>query len=198
MANINRVRIALTGFIGGPGVMTFYCLTPATFVTALRAFCQGMSNFFPNSVTMTVEASGDVLDSTTGVITGTWVAASQLPVVGQLTGKYAAPVGMLVIWTTDSVFDGHRLRGKSFIVPAGSTVFEANGAVTASNASLLTTASQALLAAAPADMVIWHRPRKARAADPTHPAVTYRPGGHSIVTGSRGSDKVAVLRSRRD
>lgn len=198
MANISRVRVAMTGFIGAPGVMTFYCLTPDTFVTALHAWLVGVAGSLPGVVKLNIEPGGDTIDSTSGALTGSWAGAATAEISGADTGGYSAPSGMVISWLTGTVVDGHRLRGKTYLVPFARSAYGPDGQLNAANVADMKTKADAFQAAAAANFVIWHRNRKARAADATHLAVTARAGGHSIVSGTRVTGRPAVLTSRRD
>lgn len=185
---INRVRVALTGFPGGPGVSTFYTTNVATMRTALGYFYSSFEPAFPNDVTWTVETSGDIIDPISGVLTGTWTDSGAHSGTGTGTGGYAAPVGIAVNWMTGDVLDGHRLRGRTFMVPLNAPVYQADGSIVDGTLSDLRTNATALVTNGGGAFVVWHRPR----VDPA------RAGGFSAVTSAVVNDKAAVLRSRRD
>lgn len=192
MAVINRVRAALTGFPGGPGVSTFYCLNPNTFLPLLRDMYFNNSVTMPFGVTVTIENTGDVIDSTTGVLTNTWTAAPVVFVQGQGGAGYSAPSGACVTWTTGTILDGTRLRGRTFLVPLTGDSYQSDGSLDPVTLTRLRDNAASLVNAAAANFVVYHRPI---AAGKLHGP---RAGGHSVVTGSLVRDKVAVLRSRRD
>lgn len=192
MANINRVRIGLSNWPGGPGVSTVYCLDPEAFLPLLRAWLQNSAGFFPEDVLVQVEGVGDVIDSTTGELTGTWTAAVPDAVTGAHTGVYASPTGVCVNWLTAGVLNGHRLRGRTFLVPFGSSTFDLTGSIDATVLAALRESAASFVTAAAANFVIWHRPIPS--GEPNGP----RAGGHDIVVASAVNDKVAILRSRRD
>lgn len=198
MPNINRVRVAFSGFNGGPGVSTFYCLDPAAFLPQLRNWLTNFTVLLPATVTLNIESSGDIIDSVSGNLTGTWTAAAPVPVLGTVTGAYAAPVGMVVNWLTGTVLDGHRLRGRTFMVPLSSGTFENNGSLETGILGGIRAASESLVVAVANNFVIWHRPRPAGTVNRRGEILPARAGGHAIVTSSRVLDKAAVLRSRRD
>ena len=198
MTQISRIRTALTGFPGAPGVITMYALDAGVFVADLENFWTTAGTLFMADVTLQVENAGDIIDDTTGVITGAWTSGVFPVSHGTGTGNYAAPAGVLIEWMTSTILDGRRIRGKSFIVPVGLPNFTPAGQVDASVVANLTANGVTLVTGTPGNMVIWHRPRKARAATATLPARAARPGGHALVTGVRVSPKVTVLRSRRD
>lgn len=198
MTNLIRVRTTLTGFIGGPGVATMYFLNENTAIPSVRAFWEAVSFVMPVSVTAQVQNEGDVIESTTGALTGAWSKAPVAPVFGKTPGPYSAPTGAVVNWLTQNVFDGRRLRGRTFIVPMDNGVYETNGTLQQAAINAINGAADALIFEQSLSFVVWHRPREARPLDGSRPAVTARPGAHGIVTARRVPDKVAVLRSRRD
>lgn len=198
MAIINRVRVTLTGFQGGPGMSTFYCLDPATFLPLLRVFYDTIKDDFPSVVTINFPSSGDILDSVSGQLTGTWVATAPALVQGVYTGAYSAPTGAVVNWATGSIINGHRVVGRTFLVPMGGTVFENDGTINPAARNGMAAAAAALIASASSNFVIWSRPRAAVPSPPVKAPVTARAGGHVPVTGYLVPDLAAVLRSRRD
>src|SRR5674476_946106 len=111
--------------------------------------------------------------------------------------NYAAPVGMCVDWNTGVVMDLHRLRGRTFVVPCSGAQFDVDGSPLSTAVSGLQSAGDALIAA-DGNLMVWHRPRAAKAADGSRPAVTARAGGYANVTTAHVPDKAVVLRSRRD
>lgn len=199
MTALRRVRSVFSGFPGGPGISTHYFLDTDTAVEGLRVMWEALNDVLPTDVTIQVENVGDEIESTTGELLGTWPASDVvLPVSGDGVGVYAAPVGSVIDWLTDTVLDGHRVRGRTFVVPLVGSAFEANGSINSTALGQITTAASNFQAGQISSFVIWHRPRAARAADGSRPAVTARVGGHALVTSVRVPDKAAVLRSRRD
>lgn len=198
MPSIHRVRAAFTGFPGGPGVSTFYCLDPATFLPALRAWIQNYAGVLPGNVLVQVEGIGDIIDPVSGLLTGTWTATAPAPVLGAYTGSYAAPVGIVNQWLTGSILDNHRLRGRTFMVPLSSGMFDNDGTVNAANLAAYSARGAEFVLAVASNFVVWHRPRPAGTLNSKGVALPYRAGGYAIVIGSKISDKAAVLTSRRD
>ena len=201
---LNRVRVAWTGFDGGPGVSTFFCQTPDTFVAALHTFLTNLSSYIPNTVSLTIEPGGDVFDPLNGVLSGSWTAAAT-PAPVNCTGASTAArgAGLMLRWNTGSVINGHRLRGRTFIVPASKNAFDDNGNPGGGVRTDIAVACGLLIAAEANNMVVWNRPRLVTPSwtdvhgkvHPSRPAVT---GGFSAVRDGGLSPVSAVLRSRRD
>lgn len=195
---MNRIRVALTGFTGGPGVMTFYCADASTFVGPLRTWLIQATAVMPDSVQAQIEGIGDVLESTTGQISGQWTASGGLPVQGQSTGPHSAAAGFLIGWETGIYLSGRRLRGRTFIVPASPDMFDSSGTLNPISAAAVKADADALVAATTGNFYVWQRPRLAKPADGSRKAITARGGGYGTVTGTRVPDRGAMLRSRRD
>ena len=198
MTVINRIRASWTGFPGSPGVSTFYSVVPDATVPNLRAFFLAIHTALPSDVHVQVENEGDVIEDTTGAVTDLWTCDSVLSVAGDNTDAYSAPSGIVVDWLTGTVLDGHRVRGRTFLVPAGGNFYGTDGTLSDGALALIAPAAAAFVTADTGNFVVWHRPRAAKAADGSRPAVTARAGGHAVVTASSVPDKAAVLRSRRD
>jgi len=198
MTDLTRIRAQWSGFGGGPGVSTFYSLGSGLTVANLRAWFLAIAQYLPNTVTVQVENSGDVVDDVTGALVGAWAVSPVLPVVGVVGGSYSAPSGWITEWLTTTILDGHRLVGKTFCVPSAGSVLDGDGTLANTPITNLRAYTATAFAAMSGDLCVWHRPRVARAATAYHPAVTARDGGHGLVTGYRIPDKVVVLRSRRD
>lgn len=198
MTNLYRVRSRWTGFPGGPGVATHYFLDVDTAVASLAAFWEAIKAKIPAAVQITVDPVGDIIDDATGDLVSAWAATPVGAIQCTGSGVYAAGVGGQVRWDTNTILDGHRLRGRTFLVPMSSGGgYDNNGTLDDNCVGAFYTAAQNLVTAQSASMVVWHRPRAASPAG-VSPAVSARAGGHGLVTMHRVPDKVAMLRTRRD
>lgn len=192
MSPIARIKVRWSGFIGGPGVSTFYCLDPATFRPALITYWQASKGDIPQTVNLVLESQGDILDDVTGEVTGGWVAGTDVVMSGGSTDPYAAPSGVCVTWLTNTVVDGKHLRGRTFLVPIGRGAFDLDGSLTPASLSAFQSRAATLAASNPGQFLVWHRPIPA--GQPHGP----RNGSSGAVSAARVTDKVAILRSRRD
>lgn len=186
MVDLHRVRVAWTGGPGGDGVSTFYCQDAATFLGPLATFFNAFFSLVPNDITYEMPTTGDIIDSVTGDLTGSWASGAGGGRSGDITTGYASPVGAMATWRTGAVVNGHRLAGRTFLVPLGSSVFDDTGDLTNTALGDLRGYAAALVTAGDANFVVWSRP---------HGAVS---GGWATVESSTVPDKAIVLRSRRD
>lgn len=186
MATISKVPVALTGFLGGPGVNTFYILGEVDDLQPLRDFYGSFVSELPNDVTVSFPTTGVTVDSVTGGLTGSWSAPSETDVTGTDTAKFAAGVGTVIRWITATVLDGRILRGRTFIVPLAGDCFENNGLLTLSRQAIFQGAADTLVTAFAGALLVWHRPVDGLA------------GAGIPALGAYVPRKPAVLRSRRD
>jgi hypothetical protein len=203
MTTLQRIRVGWTGFIGQPGVSTFYATTASTLLPQLETFFTSIAGQLPNVVRIQIEGSGDEIDVTTGGLVGGWAASAPAPIVGGVAGVYSGVGGALVQWSTPTVFSGRRLKGHTFLVPIAALAYDASGQIASPNLGTMRAAAAALVAAAAGNMIIWQRPRVATAAwtdrhGVAHPAVASRVGGFASVDTGTVRAVVTELRSRRD
>ena len=191
MTTLYRMKVLWTGLAGTPGTTTLYS-TDIPPVSGVAAFFNSLKPNHPTGLSWTVPADGDTIESTTGQLIGTWSSGSSSSVAATGTGSWVAPSGYMLRLNTTTVVDGHRLRGRIFMVPALTGIFDSNGTLTSTCVSGAETALTALVTAYATKLVVWHRPIIAAGG-----AVT-RAGSHGIVTGGICPDVPVVLRSRRD
>jgi hypothetical protein len=158
----------------------------------VRAYFDGIKALIPNDVSLTTSPVVDAYDPETGQLLSSVTAATPpTSVIGTYSSTFSMASGLKMNLNTGAIRFGRRVRGSIFIVPAGG-VYSDTGNITSGNRTTVNTAGAGLLAAANlagADLVVWSRPRE----EPTT-----RAGAATIVTGVETSEKVAVLRGRRD
>lgn len=188
MANIMRIRVAVTGSaVVGPSVSTFFW--DAAFTggpAAIRAFYDAVKSVLPTSTTWTVASSGDILDSASGALIGTWAEAAGAAVTGTDGTGWIDGVGIRVKWLTSGVRNNRRVVGATFLVPSGKGGFSGNGQPDGTTQATVQSAAAALVTASAGHMRIWGRPHEG-ASD----------GVSSVVTAASASGEVSWLRSRR-
>lgn len=193
---MNRIRAIWTGISGPPGVSTFYSLNPGADLPLIHGFFESIVGSLPGGVTITLGGEGDIIDETTGELTGAWSGTAPAESHGEGTPAWAGPAGACVTWLTGVVMDGSRLKGKTYLVPLQTLCYGSDGTI--EPATLATLRGVASSLAEESQLVVWHRPRLARAADGSRKAVTARAGGYASMNGATVADKAAVLTSRRD
>ena len=198
MTSISRVRIAWTGIAGMPGVTTLYCLDALALVPQIGTWLAPFLLRMPTGLQARVEAKGESLEDTTGVQDGFWSVAPQGALQASAGGVYAAPVGCHINWQTNTITDGRRLRGRTFMVPMSQNIYSANGTMEDGNRIALQQATSEFVVATNGNLLVWRRPREAVPADGSRPAIVARAGASGIVTSGAIPDKITVLRSRRD
>jgi hypothetical protein len=203
VALIDRHRVNWTGFLGSPGISTFYIVSTFPMNVSLRAFFASIVAYLPSDVTLTFDASGDTLDSVTGALVGTWGDVAVAPVTGSDAAAYSGVSGALVRWVTNAVLSGRKLKGHTFLVPFGGGQYDTSGQILSATVTAVSAAAASLASGLSGTMLIWERPRLARAAytdrrGVTHPAITSRVGGAAAVQTASCRAVVTELRSRRD
>jgi hypothetical protein len=186
MANLQKVVVTWTGLTGMPGYNVFYRGEADVVTSRIRTFYDAIKAYLPGSARIDVASTGDLVDSVTGAITGSWSTAINAQVAGGGTGGYNAASGALVKWLTAGVGPHRRIIGKTYIVPIIGSSYASDGGVAAATTSAIAAAAAALVTAEAGNLMVWHRP------------VAGAGGQAYAVNGSTSPAKVAVLRSRRD
>jgi hypothetical protein len=159
MTTIDRLRVSWTGFSGGPGVSTFFATAAADLMGPLNDWLFSMANNIPPDVTLTIEPEVDQIEDTTGVLVDSAVITPGDARHGIGDAVYAAPVGLVSNWLTSTVVDGHRLRGRTYVVPLSGTSFDSAGNLESDVHTSLAGASDTLVTAAGGSLLVWHRPK---------------------------------------
>lgn len=193
-----RLSCAWQNFPGAPGVTQLYGDSPTMqpMCDAARAFFFAVQGLLPAGLTITVPNSGDIIDETTGTITGSWVVGTAPPLVTATgTGAYAGNAGAVVHWLTQTVAKGRRVRGRTFLVPIVGNAYDSTGSLTPATVTTITNAANALVSSVSGGMQVWHRP--VYAVPKTTPPTLVTPGSKATVTTTRVPDLAVSLRSRR-
>lgn len=189
---INRVRVSWTNFPGAPGLSTFYLGGGIVDVTAIRAFFSALVARFPTGLTWQTPNSGDIVDVGTGRITGTWSGTGGGNTVGTATAApYSGSSGAMVRWLTNGVVEGHRLAGRTYLVPLAGNTYDTDGSIGSATQTAIQAAGTTLIAGYGSNLVVFHKPRNAAGGD------LGSPGSVSAVASAIVPDLAVVLRSRR-
>lgn len=208
MGRILRVRAASTGWVGAPGLNTFYfrdgdgVVVPDVAaanicIARVRAAFDLAKAMYPTQWSVVVSGQVDVLDDTTGALLQELNGTAGAPVVGTLTDGFSPLVSMVLLRIrTDTITDGKRIQGRAFLGPVG-RVTDADGSPQSGAMDVALAMGNHLLTegTTTSNLVVWRRPREAAAGPPV---VTARPGSSALATAVSVPDKYAALRSRRD
>lgn len=185
MANLRRINVAWVGATGLPGVSVFYAASATDAGADLMTFFGAIKGLIPSVTTITVPTNGDLIDDTTGALSGAWSGGTGGATACTGAGNYFAGVGAYINWATAGIVNSRRLKGRTFICPLTVNQSDSNGTLLAAAVTTLTTASATL--ATSGHIVIWHRPSAPGMAN----------GTSSVVTAATVPDQVTSLRTRR-
>ena len=151
---------------------------------AIHDFFDSIDPLIPDDVTISFDSEVLVL-ADDGTLTNVWAVTPPSSVAGSGTAVYARAQGARVDWSTGTIVAGHRLSGRTYLVPIIGTAFDTAGLLLSSTVTTLQAAADGLIAqltTAGVVLKVWSR---------TH-ATT------GVVVSASIPDKGAVLRSRRD
>lgn len=120
-----------------------------TVAAAMRAFYAALTLLTPSNVTYTWQQPAQVY-SDAGVLTNE-VTIPSLPAPQSATGtnSYAGGTGAVVFWNTGAINGGHKIRGRTYLVPLSSNTFGSGGTITTSAQNTINAAAAALIATVP-------------------------------------------------
>ena len=189
---LDKVPVTMTGSTGGTGYMTFYGPLFSGNMAQLRTFIIALQPYITNDITFNFPTTGYVIDDADGVAKGVWTAGAQGTIQGSDAGGYSLASGGVVNWLTGQLNSrGHKIKGRTFIVPIGASHYGSDGAIAAGVATIIQTAANNLIAQTGQALYVFARPGKTAA------GVSYA-GTSAKVTSAQFKGKVAVLKSRRD
>ena len=195
MANLVRIQSTISGWSGGPGLTTFYFDPGASTIDAamitqvtgrVRAYFDAWKAFAPSANSMQVSSVGDIMDVGSGALVGQ-VSAGSAPsvVVGTLTPPGPAFVCAVGRLTTNSFFNGKRLRGRTYAGPLAANFTDS----VAPEGGLMAAIQNGLVAvntsAGGPGLVVWRRP------------VNGAGGAIAAVVNTSCSPVFGILKSRR-
>lgn len=195
MASIFRVKAEWTGFAGAPGISVFHFSTfEGNFgpgaqgaINALVNLFDGINSLIPDNITIRVSDEVEVIEDSTGELIDYVPGLTTAPSQGANTATYAGPSGAVINWSTSTVRNGRRMRGRTFLVPLSIGAYDQDGTLTSGAVTTLQTEVDLLLAAPDVELLVYGRPTAAGTDGVSAPVIS-----------GRVPDLVAVLRSRRD
>jgi len=180
--DLKRVRVAWTGWAGGPGVSTFFFETeqapPLADLRTLMAVC---AQYIASPVVLQVENTGQTIDSSTGKAVAGWSGPTVAPIQCSGGVNYSSLSGGYIQWKTGAFTNGRESRGKTFLVPLSTSWYDAEGTVHPTTINAVNNALTAWLATGGQAQRVWSK-------------VT---AGFASVSSAKLVDKAVVLTSRR-
>jgi len=200
MVDVYRISSIWQGFQGAPGYtrLSFMGLTDAsklnTAGASIRNFFNALATQLPNGATITVQPTVAIHEMSNGELLREETMSSPPTIVtGTSTAGtlYSGGVGVYINWITNSVYNGHKVRGRSFLVPMVLTG-AADGTLGTGTQTLVQNAANGLVSSQLGMFAIWS---KTFTGDEKPVQIG---GGLSTVSSATVPDKTGILRSRRD
>lgn len=195
-----KVTAAWSGFVGAPGYSNFYWQDDApegsweagavAAGTAVDTFFKAIKAYFPSQVIWKVQNDVPVIEDTTGEMVDVLSAGNYANIVATGgTASYSAASGAVVTWRSGGVRNGRRVRGRTFLVPTSTAIYDTDGTLHATGTGIIQNAATAMInTTGGLSLGVWARPTGPTATDGQwYPALT-----------ASVPDKVAILKSRRD
>ena len=165
MVSVWRATAIWTGFAGAPGYskFSFDGLTSQAALDAagseLRTFFAAIASHLHTTWTITVQQEIQEVDMSTGVLLGVhMITAPVSPVPGtSLAAAYAGGSGACVTWNTGLIFNGHRVKGRTFLVPLAGSSYDPDGTLTTAVIADVSAAGNALATATQATLAVWSK-----------------------------------------
>jgi hypothetical protein len=199
MATVSTVTAIWTGFTGAPGYSRFNfaelvgASALQSAVNAVRAFLSTASVSMLTGWGIQVQTLVQHHDLATGDLVGEATAASTPPnIAGSVanTTAYAGGSGLVANWVTGQFWNGRKVRGRTFIVPAVN-VYSSDGTITSTIQTNWQAAGNTFAGSAGITPVVW-----AKKFDGSTPP-QQQAGAAFAVTGCVVPDRAAQLRTRR-
>jgi hypothetical protein len=149
MANVNQIRVRVTGLPTGEGINTFYADdASAPPLAALRTFYAALASSTPGAITYKFPSTGNTIDIATGAVVGVWSASAPADVTCTGGSTFAAPTGAVLRWKTGFFAGGRQVIGKTFLVPLAPVCFDGSGSVAAATRAAIDAAAASLISSA--------------------------------------------------
>lgn len=142
----SEMRMNWTGGTGGDGVSVMHFENiggageASTAVVIMRTFFTAVATLIPDEIQFLPDPEVRVLDDVTGALVATYSVTPGAVIVGGSSGVYNAAAGARLDWETGVIEGGRRLRGRTFLVPLGSTAYQAGGGLAGAARTQIETA----------------------------------------------------------
>lgn len=190
-----EVVVVWSGALPGmPGYSKFRFIgeiTGSTLTTAaanLKTFLNAFSNYVPSVLSLTIQPSASIHDDDGTLTSVVSIPSPPTPVSGFASGSVISAQGIMVRWITGAINGGHKVEGRTYIVPVGVVAAQADGTVVDSIRTTVQAAAITFAQSTPSPAV------NSRA----NPAKPLRGNQTTAMLTAVVSDKMVVLRSRRD
>lgn len=183
-----RITAIWTGATGLPGYTRLKFQGDLDSAAALacanrvRTFFDSIKAFLPSAISINFAEAAQVYDLDQTLTAEVGFTPPAL-VLGGGAGSFSSPTGMVVNWLTSLIFQGHKVRGRSFLVPLAGTAYQSDGSLATATITAVQGAATALIAGTPS-LVVASGGNGSFAVSP--------------VNAMSVPDRAAVLRSRRD
>lgn len=192
MAGVLKYQIAWSNFPGQPGVTTMFFNPSTSDFSPVRTFFEAIKGRLVNGLQLTYPTVCDVLDVATGQVTGVQTVSTLASTTSSATTQlYSGATGTQIKWVTNGFVNGHRVAGRTFLVPLPSTEFNTTGQIATASQTAIQAAAQAMITSFGTNFVIFARPFKATVTKPA------RAGSIWPVTQAVVPNLAYVMRSRR-
>lgn len=192
---IYRYRAVWSGPAGLPGVTTMFAFNDTTeqvFADGMIAFLKDAlststtADFLPSGISILGDPIVDHIDPASGELLDSVPVTPPAQVAGIGAGAYVAAAGACVTWQTGAVHAGHKVRGRTYLVPLATTAYDSTGTLSPGYLTNIRNAASAYIAGA-VNGCIWSR---------NHPGAA--DGAALQIQTGTVVDKACVLTSRRD
>lgn len=204
MASVYVVTMGWSGFQGAPGYSKFHFSDLTTDAARNAAGAAVRTLFFSQSAylltTWSFLVNPEVLeyDVATSALVGAASMTSPPAVAnGTLAASFhAGGSGYVITWSTGQILFGHRVRGRTFMVPAAGC-YDVDGTISAAAISAGAAAGTTFIGSAGVDSVVWAKQWQKDAAGHTVQPPVQIGGQLASITGASVKDMAAQMRSRR-
>ena len=188
MTNMREILTNWSTATGGAGTTVMYFAESAASAAAQRAalgtFWGVVDNYLDSNTAWNVQSFGNVIESETGTLTGEWTESTPQGAAGGVVGNALPNASQILVrWGTGVIYQGKRIRGRTFVPGVASTAL-VEGEVGSAAVAAINTAALAL-ASAGVGFGVWSRPRVGV------------PGLHAAATTGTVWGEFAVQRRRR-
>src|SRR3954447_19543393 len=157
MAVIQRIRATWTGFAGAPGYSNFHFSTTdplaasaAAAAARVRTFFFDCRSYLVAGSTVSIDTAVPFFNEEDGLVFQEVAITAPSPVSGLAPSQgYSGATGASVKWSSATYREGHRVYGRTYLVPLAGGALQNNGSLDDTARSVLTTAAAALLTGSP-------------------------------------------------